>query len=106
MLKPWPKNSASPSTSAGLMSFSKISRWWWSGASSMIRSASSAASAGVTTRRPSASAFSRLADPSRSPTRTSTPESRRESACACPWLPYPMIATCRPWITLRSAASS
>ena len=72
----------------------------------MIRSASSHASPGVTTRRPSLAAFSRLLDPSGSPTRTSTPESRSESACACPWLPYPRTATCLRWITDRSALSS
>ena len=43
--------------------------------------------AGVTTRRPSASALARLFEPSGSPTRTSTPESRRDSAWAWPWLP-------------------
>jgi hypothetical protein len=53
----------------------------------MITSASSQACAGVTTRNPSASAFAQLFEPSRSPTRTSTPESRSDSACAWPWLP-------------------
>ncbi len=43
--------------------------------------------AGVTTRRPSASALARLLLPSGRPTRTSTPESRRLRAWACPWLP-------------------
>ena len=43
--------------------------------------------AGVTTRSPSASALGRLFEPSGRPTRTSTPESRSDSACACPWLP-------------------
>ena len=42
-----------------------------------MTSASSAASAGVTTRRPSASALARLFEPGCRPTRTSTPESRR-----------------------------
>jgi len=32
-------------------------------------------------------AASRLREPSGRPTRTSTPESRRDSAWACPWLP-------------------
>ena len=45
------------------------------------------ASAGVRTRSPSASALARLADPSGRPTRTSTPLSRSDSACAWPWLP-------------------
>jgi hypothetical protein len=52
-----------------------------------MRSASAAASAGVTTRKPCSSALARLFEPSGSPMRTSTPESRRESAWACPWLP-------------------
>ena len=52
-----------------------------------MTSASSAASRGVSTRSPSASAFSRLLEPGCSPTRTSTPESRSDSACAWPWLP-------------------
>ena len=45
------------------------------------------ARAGVSTRRPSASAFSRLFDPGCRPMRTSTPESRSDSAWAWPWLP-------------------
>ena len=45
------------------------------------------ARAGVTTRRPSPSAFGRLLEPSGRPTRTSTPESRSDSAWAWPWLP-------------------
>ncbi|CAB4779844.1 unannotated protein [freshwater metagenome] len=44
--------------------------------------ASLTASATVTTRKPSASALARDAEPSLSPTRTSTPESRKLSACA------------------------
>ena len=88
MLKPWPKNSASPGTRFGAIdSRVDCDRCTVSGASIMIRSASSQASAGVSTRSPSASAFSRLRDPSGRPTRTSTPESRSDSACACPWLP-------------------
>ena len=62
-------------------------RWMWSGARIMIRSASSQASLGVSTRSPSASALARLLEPSGRPTRTSTPESRRDSAWAWPWLP-------------------
>ncbi len=52
-----------------------------------MTSASAAASDGVTTRRPSCSAFARLLEPSGRPTRTSTPESRSDSAWAWPWLP-------------------
>src|SRR3546814_6072089 len=48
---------------------------------------SSVASAGVRTRRPSSSAFARLFEPGCRPMRTSTPESRRFSAWAWPWLP-------------------
>src|SRR3954469_8063855 len=55
----------------------------------MIRSASAAASAGVRTRRPSASAFGRLLLPSGRPTRTSTPESRSDSAWRGPGCPSP-----------------
>ena len=39
------------------------------------------------TLRPSFSALTRELEPSRRPTVTSTPESRRFSACAWPWLP-------------------
>ena len=78
----------------------------WSGARTMITSASSQAFSGVVTCSPSLAARSRLADPSGSPTRTSTPESRSDSAWACPWLPYPSTATWRRWMTPRSARSS
>ena len=87
MLRPWPKNSASPSCRFGATSVSYSLRCTVSGARTMITSASAAASAGVTTRRPSASAFARLAEPSGRPMRTSTPESRSDSAWAWPWLP-------------------
>ena len=40
-----------------------------------------------TYRKPVASASPHEDEPSRRPTSTSTPESRRLSACACPWLP-------------------
>src|SRR5215211_7943019 len=72
----------------------------------MIRSASSQASYGGSTRRPWASAFGRLLLASGRPTRTSTPESRRDNAWACPWLPKPRTATLRPWIRERSASLS
>ena len=52
-----------------------------------MTSASSTASAGVSTRRPSASALARDFEPSGSPIRTSTPESRSDSEWAWPWLP-------------------
>ena len=72
----------------------------------MVLSASAAASAVVRTRSPSSSALARDFDPSGSPMRTSTPESRRLSACAWPWLPYPITATLRPWMIPRSASAS
>ena len=62
-------------------------RCTWSGARITITSDSSTASAGVSTRSPSASALARDFEPSGRPTRTSTPESRRDSAWAWPWLP-------------------
>ena len=53
----------------------------------MITSASLHASAVVSTRRPASSAFAHDDEPSRSPTRTSTPESFRFSAWAWPCEP-------------------
>ena len=87
MFRPCAKKSASPSTSDGAIASAYTWRCRVSGISTMTRSASSHASAGVRTRRPSLSAFSRLLEPGGRPTRTSTPESRSDSACACPWLP-------------------
>ncbi len=62
-------------------------RCTWSGVRMTTRSASVTASATERTRSPSASALGRDVDPSARPTRTSTPESRRFSAWAWPWLP-------------------
>ncbi len=53
----------------------------------MITSASAAASAIERTRRPASSALAFEVDPSRRPTRTSTPDSARLSAWAWPWEP-------------------
>ena len=53
----------------------------------MTRSASAAASATGSTFKPAASALGREDEPSRSPTRTSTPESARFKAWAWPWDP-------------------
>ena len=53
----------------------------------MITSASAAASASDVTRSPASSALRRLALPSRSATRTSTPDSRRFWAWAWPCEP-------------------
>src|SRR5215469_11316258 len=87
MFRPCAKNSASPSTREGAIASAYTARCRWSGISTITRSDSSHASAGVSTRSPSLSARSRLFDPAGRPTRTSTPESRSDSACACPWLP-------------------
>ena len=84
MLRPCPKNRASPSLRLGSMSSVKIEAWLVSGASSMITSAQAAASALVSTFRPCSCAFSRDLLPSRRPITTSTPESRSDSECACP----------------------
>src|SRR5215207_4203087 len=61
MLKPWPKNSASPSCRLGSTDSAYSFRCTWSGARIMIRSASADASAGVTTRSPSTSALAAVA---------------------------------------------
>ena len=68
--------------------------------------ASAVAVATSVTRRPASVAFAREELPSRSPTRTSTPDSFRLSACACPWEPYPRIATFRPAMIEESASFS
>ena len=52
-----------------------------------MRSASAAASATGSTRNPASSALALDFDPSRRPTRTSTPDSARFSAWAWPWDP-------------------
>src|SRR5699024_5592719 len=57
MLKPWAKNSASPSCRCGSMDSLNTLDWCWSGTRIMMTSASLAASATVRTFRPSASAF-------------------------------------------------
>ncbi len=72
----------------------------------MTRSASEAAWATSVTRRPAASALARDDEPSRSPTRTSTPASARLSAWAWPCDPYPMIATLRARMSPGSASLS
>ena len=77
-----------------------------SGSSIMITSASAAAVATSVTFSPASSALARDALPSRRPTRTSTPDSLRFSACACPCEPYPRIATLRPAMMLGSASFS
>ena len=87
MFSPWPKNSALPSSRFGSMSLLKMSACAVSGASSMMTSAHLATSAGVSTSRPCSVTFPRDFEPSFRPTFTCTPESRRLSECAWPWLP-------------------
>ena len=77
-----------------------------SGASTITTSASATASATVFTVSPASSAFFQLFDPSRSPTRTSTPLSFRFSECACPCDPYPTTATFFSVMSFRSASLS
>ena len=72
----------------------------------MITSAALTASATVLTSKPAASASARLLDPSARPITTVTPLSRRFSAWAWPWLPYPMTATVCPSSADRSASAS
>src|ERR1039458_6391273 len=72
----------------------------------MTMSARFAASSTLSTVNPSAFAFAADFDVACSPTTTDTPRSRRLSACACPWLPYPMIATVRPLRREMSASLS
>ncbi len=72
----------------------------------MIRSASAVAWAIVATRSPAASALAHDPEPSRRPTRTSTPESFRFSAWAWPCDPYPITATLRLAMSAGSASFS
>src|SRR3972149_5039716 len=58
----------------------------------MTTSASATASPVGSPLGPASSALLQLFEPSRSPTRTSCPESRRFCECACPWLPNPSTA--------------
>src|SRR5664279_2247761 len=72
----------------------------------MMTSARFTASSTLSTVSPSAFAFAADLDVACNPTTTETPLSRRFSACACPWLPYPMIATVRPLRRDMSASLS
>ena len=85
--KPWPTKRASPALRFGAMCSLKIALCSVSGPNSMIRSASALASATDSTGSPAVSAFATDDELSRSPTRTSTPESRRLSAWAWPCQP-------------------
>ena len=71
----------------GAMSSWYTVAWMWSGTRIIITSAALAASAVVMTLSPAASALAHDLLPGYRPTTTSTPESRRFSACAWPWLP-------------------
>src|ERR1035441_3259129 len=72
----------------------------------MTMSARLAGSSAPRSVSPSAFAFAADFDVACRPTTTLTPLSRRFSACACPWLPYPMIATVRPLRREMSASLS
>ena len=106
MLKPWAKNSASPSRRLGAISASYTDFCSVSGSRIMITSAQAVASAIDITVRPSASALAFDDDPSRRPTTTSTPDSFRFSAWAWPCEPYPITATLRSAMKERSASAS
>ena len=84
---PWPTNSASPDDRFGAMCSLKIALCSVSGPRSITRSASAVASATESTRSPAASALATDEEPSRSPTRTSTPDSFRLRAWAWPCEP-------------------
>ena len=71
-----------------------------------MRSASAHASDRPVTARPASSALATDDDPSRSPTRTSMPDSLRLRAWAWPCDPYPRMATLRSAIRERSASDS
>src|ERR1700678_635909 len=77
-----------------------------SGASITITSAFSAASAGPTSAHPSASACFHDGPPRRRPTTTFNLLSRKFSACARPWLPYPSTAIFFPSSTRDFASAS
>ena len=87
MLKPWANMSMSPSLRFGATNSSYAAFCSVSGSRIMMTSASAAASASDVTRSPASSALRRLVLPSRSATRTSTPDSNRFSAWAWPWEP-------------------
>ena len=67
----------------------------------MMISAFFAASADVQTSNPCSSALFHDFDPSYNPTMTFIPDSFKFIACACPFDPYPMLATVFPSIIVR-----
>src|SRR5256885_3240620 len=93
MLNPCAKRRAAPGARFGATSFSKSSGCAPSGTRKATSCAPRTASAKDATVRPASSAAAADGLPSRNPTTTSTPDSCRFSACACPWLPYPSTAT-------------
>src|SRR3954468_6892798 len=93
MLNPCAKSSVAPGPRLGATASWKSDGCAPSGTSIATSCASLTASAGVCTVSPPSSAALHEALPSRRPTTTSTPESERLSACACPWLPKPSTAT-------------
>ena len=76
-----------PGAIPSLISASQTSPCFSSGRRTITTSPALAASAIDSTRSPSSRALSAEAEPSRKPTTTSTPESLRLSAWACPWEP-------------------
>jgi hypothetical protein len=77
-----------------------------SGASMASTSHHSATSPTLFTASPAASAFARLLLDAGNPTQTFTPLSFKLRACACPWDPYPTMATFFEVIASRFAPSS
>src|SRR3954452_4458490 len=92
-LNPCAKSSVAPGARLGATASRKSAGCAPSGTSIATSCASRTASAGVWTVKPPSSAALQEALPSRRPTTTSTPESKRLSACACPSLPKPSTAT-------------
>ena len=92
-VKPWANMRSAPGFRFAAISASKTAFWDVSGTRIMTTSAARVASATSITRSPASAAIRRLFEAGASPTTTSTPDSRRLSAWACPWLPNPMIAT-------------
>src|ERR1700722_10327541 len=93
MLNPCEKRIIAPSFRFGATSFVYSAGCAISGASITITSAPSTASDGPTKAHPSCSACFHEGPPRRRPTTVFTLLSRRFSACARPWLPYPSTAT-------------
>src|ERR1035437_639753 len=106
MLKPCANMSVFPVFRYGAVDSSYSFFWRGSGVRIMTTAALFAASSTLSTVSPSPLAFAADFDVACNPTTTETPLSRRFSACACPWLPYPMIATVRPLRREMSASLS